>query len=857
MVVSVFNAPVSDLETHHKDCFDPEARIGILGSGRGLVGVVTPFHDLVKFATGNSESSSEHTEPEERVGGDTSRRNRTTTEEIDAAPLSVSQDDDESVPQHGQQKFAHWKPANSDEHSTLMTAALLESHLHVIAAEVLNDSQGVSHFTRHSEESKILGHTMYIQSSQHLASTGWLAPGGESDSNKDLRAEYLNLIDTLGIQALMSLQEQNPRATQAKPKDVVISRPAGKAARHATANHDRLSWTNTNTNLRKMVANLSKVSLTSPLHGLSGYTAPAQAASRYVSDFQEIGFLGKGGYGTVYHARHKVDNQDYAVKKIPLNQKHFRKWRDEKEKIESFLKEIRTLARLEHVNVVRYFGAWVEYKSAFPSLSPTDTPSPATLKRLLEPGLGNQIGQRGLDGEISRVSSMEDESTPYLPTEEPGSFGIVFGEDTRSGPATENAELDTPLSSHTNKLRRASQTSQATVQSRAPRKSFFESVGAEDDDDLKSIRAGKTSVSISVAASDESQDETGDIFTDGNGPPISQLVKVSSRSGSAPFVSLHIQMSLHPLSLSTYLAGSAPNSGATHSFATNRQRHCYHLVPSLQLMLCILSGVEYLHSKNIVHRDLKPGNIFLSDLGSLSPCTSPPSGSICTSNCPQCAIESSFDQLRCSPRYLAPRIGDFGLVAEITSEGEVAVAPNTEDCRRSSNGDENSDSGHMALVSSSSEINATTKKAGKQPQIDPIVGKQVGTEFYRPRPQPPPNRQASLSRTASHPTEAKLDVFALGVILFELLHPFSTRMERVAVLKKLTGEEKTVPPNFRQRFMPGEGSCNDENLIEKVETCIKGMVEQDSSRRWSCGEVRSCLEDVVAELESANKTGPE
>lgn len=798
----------------------------------------------------DSESSSEQKRPKERGRGKASRLNRTTTEEIDAAPLSVGQDDDNPVSQDEQQKFADWIPANSDEHTTLMTAALLEAHLQVIAAEALNESQRVGHFNRHSEEAKALGHTMYIHSSQQLASTGWLAPGAESDSTRDLRAQYLNLIDTLGIQALMSLQGQDPRMPRVKPHDVVASRPAGQPGQHATAKHDSLSWTNTN--LREMVAELSDISLTSPLHGLSGSTAPTHASSRYVSDFQELGFLGKGGYGTVYHARHKVDNQDYAVKKIPLNPKHFHKWQDGKEKIESILKEIRTLARLEHVNVVRYFNAWVEYKSAFSSLLSTALPNPGTLRRLLEPGPGHQVGPRWYGGETSRVSSIEDESSPYPPAEEPGSFNIVFGEDTKSEPVAENAELNTPFSSHTNKLRRASQNSQATVQSRASRESLSKSVGAEDDDDVKSIRASKSSCSVGVT-SDQSQDETGDIFTDGNGPPRSQLVKAPSRTSSAPFVSLHIQMSLHPLSLATYLSGFASNVGPTHSFATKGQRHCYHLLPSLQLMLCILSGVQYLHSKNIVHRDLKPGNIFLSDLSAHHPCSSPPAGSVCTSSCPQCANGSSLNRFPYGPRYLTPRIGDFGLVAEITSEGEVAVAPNTEDYRRSSHSDENLESDPMALVSSESPVNAT-RKAGKQPQIDPPVGKQVGTEFYRPQPQPSAGGRGPLTRTVSRSTEAKLDVFALGVILFELLHPFSTRMERIAVLKSLTQGDKILPPGFEQRLIAEEGSDEkNKSLVEKVETCIKGMVEEDSSRRWSCGEVRSCLEDVVAELESESR----
>ncbi|KAL7979224.1 hypothetical protein Chor_015248 [Crotalus horridus] len=38
--------------------------------------------------------------------------------------------------------------------------------------------------------------------------------------------------------------------------------------------------------------------------------------SRYVNEFDEISRLGKGGYGTVYKVRNKLDSQFYAIKKI-------------------------------------------------------------------------------------------------------------------------------------------------------------------------------------------------------------------------------------------------------------------------------------------------------------------------------------------------------------------------------------------------------------------------------------------------------------------------------------------------------------------------------------------------------------
>lgn len=45
---------------------------------------------------------------------------------------------------------------------------------------------------------------------------------------------------------------------------------------------------------------------------------PAEFKSRFADEFDCIACLGKGGYGIVFHVRNKVDDQEYAVKRIAL-----------------------------------------------------------------------------------------------------------------------------------------------------------------------------------------------------------------------------------------------------------------------------------------------------------------------------------------------------------------------------------------------------------------------------------------------------------------------------------------------------------------------------------------------------------
>ena len=40
--------------------------------------------------------------------------------------------------------------------------------------------------------------------------------------------------------------------------------------------------------------------------------------SRFLTDFDPIHCLGKGGFGVVFEARNKIDDCNYAIKRIPL-----------------------------------------------------------------------------------------------------------------------------------------------------------------------------------------------------------------------------------------------------------------------------------------------------------------------------------------------------------------------------------------------------------------------------------------------------------------------------------------------------------------------------------------------------------
>lgn len=74
--------------------------------------------------------------------------------------------------------------------------------------------------------------------------------------------------------------------------------------------------------------------------------------SRYLTDFDPVNCLGKGGFGVVFEAKNKIDDCHYAIKRITLPNRQ--------ESRDRVMREVKALAKLDHHNIVRYFNAWTE-----------------------------------------------------------------------------------------------------------------------------------------------------------------------------------------------------------------------------------------------------------------------------------------------------------------------------------------------------------------------------------------------------------------------------------------------------------------------------------------------------------------
>lgn len=117
----------------------------------------------------------------------------------------------------------------------------------------------------------------------------------------------------------------------------------------------------------------------SPSLGAGGHPASVGPCwmfrhSRYASEFEELDHLARGGFGSVFKCRNRLDNVEYAVKKIVLksgccyrsggcSDVHRVRQdgsRSRKNGFARIMREVTTLAELTHPNIVCYKTAWLE-----------------------------------------------------------------------------------------------------------------------------------------------------------------------------------------------------------------------------------------------------------------------------------------------------------------------------------------------------------------------------------------------------------------------------------------------------------------------------------------------------------------
>lgn len=433
-------------------------------------------------------------------------------------------------------------------------------------------------------------------------------------------------------------------------------------------------------------------------------TRSSEYVSRYLTDFEPVQCLGRGGFGVVFEARNQVDDCNYAIKRIRLPNRELAR--------EKVMREVKALAKLEHPGIIRYFNAWQESPPEgwqeemdqrwLKDASTTDWPMSfvdhmevLSVKVPVSSSVSPVPGPAGDALEVSSSQAMLSSSTDDGDL----SFHPMLGHDTLTSERDSQADpdaSDTPNSFELCPPRGPSDCTSSSFDI------VFEDSGCDRDadaetDSVSGAASPSTTTEKNSSSSSHTRNQQESVPTTSSSPPRPTSLTLAlpttppaPRPQPSPKVYLYIQMQLcRKENLKDWMAQRCLPEQREHN-------QC------LDISLQIAEAVDFLHSKGLMHRDLKPSNIFFT-----------------------------LDDV--------VKVGDFGLVTAMDQEED-------ED-----------------------EPSALTPA----PLLTRHTG-QVGTKLYM-----------SPEQLSGNSYSHKVDIYSLGLILFELLYPFRTQMERVRTLTEV------------------------------------------------------------------------
>lgn len=475
-------------------------------------------------------------------------------------------------------------------------------------------------------------------------------------------------------------------------------------------------------------------------------------------NFSKLSVISKGGFGTVMRVTDLLEGQEYAVKKIIIDRL------ETEDTLLKIFREVKWLARLDHKNIVRYFHSWIEEEEeesmsagsddwedslGQPETSSDRDDSMRSLRQTHTNGTKKCARLPALKARGSESESTPTHSPPRTSHSPPRtSHSLSARSHSPSGPESSQGHSS---NSYWNDITESGEERCESSKNSAP---------CDENENEESWDDEGSSLSLSRPSEKESQSYS----------KRKKLVNVSDRSQSLDKEGLQlVRYQDRPsrprrLVLALYIKTQLYSTKTLADWLAYPNR----LVSSqdnIVIFFQIVHGLEYIHRSGCIHRDIKPANIFLSEDGNV-------------------------------------KIGDFGLATlnkvrmqqqYASANGPAGNASRDRPAFASERIEADAGTPDQALSPTTSDSSPPSSNAEKKPTKKGKTSHHkhtsgLGTFTYAAPEQ--------MDRTNY---DEKVDIYSLGIILYEMHRLFFSSHERHMEIQLLK-RKLFLPNEFQQKF---------------------------------------------------------
>ncbi|MCQ2820542.1 MAG: protein kinase, partial [archaeon] len=327
-----------------------------------------------------------------------------------------------------------------------------------------------------------------------------------------------------------------------------------------------------------------------------------QGKSRIEKDFEDFDILGKGGFGLVLKAKHKIDDGIYALKIINL----------EDENIQEVVSEAKTMTKIKYKHIVDFKTCW--YENNLEPFIKKFSPAKSAQSSIVESGLQNlsqsmEKSKYSLSRSYNEYNNQLISGTSSKKKDDSVSGDIIFEEDNKSEENQGNGIIfeegnDEPENQDSGII-------------------FEEDNKSDENQEDQKISKKEENIKRKKSKNYFNKSIYGDANSDEEGisrrtrkmeKPLIRNYKDDSYKYSTSKRSLlsrksnFMNNSIYFVIQMEYCAGISLDE-----YISNNNENGIDKKIIFRFIYQILKALRQIHSRGIIHRDIKPANIFLME----------------------------------------------------------------------------------------------------------------------------------------------------------------------------------------------------------------------------------------------------